>query len=254
MLGRPTLWLLAALMPLMAACTDITSDPKTVVAVSLDYVASPSVVAGDTMRDTNGVVQRLRGTAYNFRGQAIAGYPIIYRAIDLGLHIVDSGFVVADTASLLPVRILADAGGLQTQPVQLFIVPPPYQVIKVDTTDSVVYSLHDTTSILSSPLTVRVLPQDTVTTTIPIQGYLVSYAIQQATDTVWAQLVNGTGQPQHVDTTGSAGTAGQSVRIRPLQLPMVTDSVIVLATVKYRGAPLPGSPVKFVLRVKPPDT
>jgi hypothetical protein len=257
-------WLASVLIPAVMACTDVNTDPQAVVAVSLDSVATPSVVAGDTLRDTLGVVRGLRGSAYNYLGKVLQGYAVKYRAIDLGLH-VDSltGIVVADTARTLPVRVLAEAGGIQTQPTSLFIVPQPYQVLGVDTTGflasgsvtySAIYSPTDTTPVLSPALTVRILPQDTVRTTVPIQGYLVSYQIQPLlpTDTSWAHLVNGSGQLNAVDTTGSLGTAGQFVQIRPLKLPAVTDSVVVLATVRYHGVVLLGSPVRFVLQVKPP--
>lgn len=252
------LGLALACLPAAVACTEVNTDPNAVVAISLDSVATPSVVAGDTLRDTLGVAQPLRGTVYNFKGKPIVGYAIKYRAIDVGLH-VDSltGFVVADTALPTAVRVLDDAGGLQSQPVALFVVPRPYQVLAVNAVDSVIYSLTDTTSIASPALTVRVLPQDTLTTTIPIQGYLVSYQIisHLPTDTVWSQLGSVTGRRFKVDTTvasGTSGQAGQAVLIHPLLLPKVTDTLFVNATVKYRGVPLVGSPVQFMLLIKPP--
>ena len=250
-------WWTVALLPCLGACNDINTNPNAVVAVSLDSIASPSVVAGDTLRDTLGVVRPLRGTAYNYRNDPIADFPVKYRAIDPGLRVDTlTGLVIGDTARTISVRLLADAAGLQTQPIQLFVVPKPYQVIGVNTLDSVVYSLRDSSSIRSPALTVRVLPQDTLTTTVPIQGYLVSYAIQPlaASDTVWAQLVNASNSPWRVDTTGISGTAGQTVLIHPVLLPALTDSVVVLATVKYRGVPLVGSPVRFVLRVVQPTS
>jgi hypothetical protein len=257
-------WCASVLLPAVLACTEINTDPQAVVSVSID-VATPSVVAGDTLRDTLGVVQPLLGMAYNYRGVVISGYPIKYRVIGPGLR-VDSltGIVVADTPSAIAVRVLADAGGLQTQPLGLFVVPQPYQIVGVTpaglivgetVADTVGYSVRDTTHVISPALNVRVLPQDTLTTTVPINGYLVSYAIQfqHAADTLWAQLVSPSGQRTLVDTTGGSGVAGAAVLLRPLYFPtrVDSDSVVVLATVRYRGMPVMGSPVRFVVQIKP---
>jgi hypothetical protein len=69
-------------------------------------------------------------------------------------------------------------------------------------------------------------------------------------DPLLAELVSG-GTVSTVDTTDAAGVAGRAVRIRPLYLLADVDSVIVNATVKYRGAPITGSPVRLVVVLQP---
>jgi hypothetical protein len=68
-----------------------------------------------------------------------------------------------------------------------------------------------------------------------------------------AQLVNDAKQPSSVDTTDASGIAGRAIRLHPLFLSSTspTDSIIVNASARYRGALVSGSPVRLVLRVKP---
>jgi len=54
-----------------------------------------------------------------------------------------------------------------------------------------------------------------------------------------------------VDTTDASGIAARRIRLNPAKLTALTDSIIVNASVKYRGANIRGSPVRLVLKVKP---
>jgi hypothetical protein len=233
------------------ACIDINTDPTSVASIALDTVAAPFILDGDSLRDTLGVARPLHATAYNPKGAAL-GIPIVFRSADLGVH-VDSltGYVTADSARPTPIRIVAQAGGLQTVPDSLFVVPPPDSVVAVNAADSLLYSLKDSTLNVSSPLRVKVLHRKTNAPADIVRGYLVSYAITYPSDTLLAQLVGLDGHPSRVDTTKSDGTAGRRVRVRPLHLTAATDSVVVLAMIRVRGVPVTGAPLRFVLQVRP---
>jgi hypothetical protein len=41
------------------------------------------------------------------------------------------------------------------------------------------------------------------------------------------------------------------LRVRPAGLPTTTESLTVVATVKYRGAPVAGSPASYVIQTRP---
>jgi hypothetical protein len=72
------------------------------------------------------------------------------------------------------------------------------------------------------------------------------------TDTTLAFLTNESGRVSAVDTTDAGGTASRKIRFKviPGQVPSL-DSLIVTAEAQYKGAPLPGAPVRMVVRVKP---
>lgn len=242
-----------ALAVAATACSDINTDPKVVASIALDSVAAPSIVAGDTLRDSLGVVRRLHATAFNLQGQALTGLAIRYRSPDLRV-VVDSitGIVTADSVRPTPVRLVAQAGGLQTVPDSLYVVPAPDSVIAINPRDSLLYSLRDTTLNVSNALTLRVVHRTTATVLDPVQRYLVSYVITYPTDTLFAQIVgDDPNRGAKLDTTDANGNAGRRIKFRPIRLVSPTDSVIVFATVRYRGVPVAGTPARFVLQIKP---
>jgi hypothetical protein len=126
----------------------------------------------------------------------------------------------------------------------------PDAVAAVNGNDTLQYSLVDSTLNVSDALTVKVThgtpPADSA-----VKSYVVSFAVVSAGNPELATLIEGT-RASLVDTTDAGGVAGRALRVRPVHLGAVTeDSVIVNATVKYRGAPVSGSPVRLVLHLKP---
>jgi hypothetical protein len=84
-----------------------------------------------------------------------------------------------------------------------------------------------------------------------VKSYVVSFAIVSQSNPQLGELVNDAGKASIVDTTGTDGVAGRAIRLHPVFLTSNTDSIIVSATTKYRGAPVRGSPVRLVVVVKP---
>lgn len=236
----------------LAACAGVTTDPKTVESIALDTVAAPFIVAGDTLRDSLGVVRPLHATAYNPQGSALAGVPIRFRSADAHVT-VDSvtGIVTADSARPTPIRLMAQAGGLQTIPDSIYVVLAPDSVAVVNSSDSVRYSLRDTTANVSSPLSLRLFHRNAPSAATAVPGYLVGYGLANPRDTAFAQLVDNLGHRARADTTRTDGVAGRRLRISAARLPAGSDTVVVLATVRLRGALVSGAPFRFTVIVKP---
>ena len=236
-----------------AACADVSTDPKLVASIAMDPLPYPSIVAHDSLRDSLGIARPISASVYNIQGKALDGIRLRFGTPDRGAT-VDSarGFVVADTARATAVRLIASAGSLQAAPDTIYIVPAPDTVTQLNPTDSLLYSLTDTASAVSNPLQLQLLHHIGVATPVPVRSYLVSYAIAYPADTVLAQLVSRDGSRRSsLDTTASDGSSARRVRVRPLSLRNANDSVVVIATVRYHGLPVPGTPLRFVLRVKP---
>jgi hypothetical protein len=243
----------AAAALIAVACAEISTDPKLVASIAIDSVASPSIVANDSLRDTLGIARPIHATVYNIQGTPLASIPIRFRTPDSGLT-VDSvlGYVVADTARARGIRLFAAAGSLQAAPDTIYIVPKPDTVVAINATDSLLYSLTDTTSALSNPLQLQLLNLHSGSTALPVRSYIVSYRITYPTDTVLAKLVTRDGsRSSSVDTTDATGTSARRIRLRALSLTSANDSVVVVAMVRYHGMPVPGAPIRFVLMVKP---
>lgn len=234
------------------ACTDVSGSSTSVLSIQFDSLAAPSVVVGDTLRDTTGAVIVPVVHAFNFKGDEIAAVSVRFQSPDSGLF-VDSltGIVIGDSLRSTPARIVATVGSLQAvQRVDLTLRPD--LIAAVNGRDSLSYSLLDTTLNVSPQLTVKLThglaPNDSV-----VKSYIVSFSIASQPDPRLGELVNGAGKPSIVDTTDVSGVAGRAIRLHPLFLTSATtvDSIIVNATARYRGAEVSGSPVRLVLKVKP---
>lgn len=230
------------------ACTDIPTGDDAVLAISVDTLAAPAVVLGDTLRDTTGKAVPLTASVYNFKGNPISSPALRFQAIDRGITVNNTtGFVVGDSLRDTPARVVVSIGSLQVIQ-QLLVTTRPDTVFAVNGRDSLAYSFTDTTKNVSPALSVRV--RHTLTTDSAVKNYLVTFAIVSTTDTTLAKLVNDAGLSSRLDTTDASGDASRKIRLNPAKLAAVNDSIIVMASVKYRGA-VRGSPVRLVLKVKP---
>jgi hypothetical protein len=234
------------------ACGDVSGSSTSVLSIQFDSLAAPSVVVGDTLRDTTGAVIVPTVHAFNFKGVEILPAPVRFLSPDSGVA-VDSlrGIVFADSLRSTPARIVATVGSLQAiQRVDVTLRPD--LIAAVNGFDSLSYSLFDSTLNVSRPLTIKlthgVAPNDSA-----VKSYIVSFAIVSQSNPQLGQLVNDAGKPSVVATTDANGMAGRAIRLHPLFLTSATtvDSIIVSATAKYRGAKVSGSPVRLVLKVKP---
>ncbi|MEO8945817.1 MAG: hypothetical protein ABI338_04905 [Gemmatimonadaceae bacterium] len=237
----------------LVSCAQIDTDPSHVASIAIDTLPFPAVVAHDSLRDSLGVARPLRATAYNIEGATLPATVIRFGTPDSGAKVDSiSGYIVGDTARSTLVRIIASTGRLQAAPDTIYVVPSPDTVLAVNATDSLLYSLTDTTANVSNPLQLQLLHRVPVSTPLPVRSWLVSYQIAYPSDTTLAQLVDRNGSLRsRVDTTAADGTSSRRIRIRPLSLTSINDSVVVIATVRYRGALVAGAPIRFVLQVKP---
>ncbi len=232
-----------------AGCVEISDSADTVLSLEFDSLPSPSVVVGDSLRDTTGAIAGPIVRAFNYRGEEIVAPAVRFHSPDPGIT-VDSitGVIRGDSLRSTPARVVASVGSLQALQ-RLDVTLRPDAVIAVNDRDTLQYSTVDSTMNISEPLTVRVThgtaPADSV-----VQSYVVSFAVVSGGDPLAAEVVNG-GRISTVDTTDANGVAGRAVKIRPIYFTGV-DSVIVNATVKFRGTPISGSPVRLVVVLIPP--
>ena len=248
---KPSRALTSLACVLAAACTDIETAPNVAVSLEFEALPYPSVVAGDTLRDVNGLAAPLRAAAFNSDNERIADAPLRYATLE-SLISVDSvsGIVVAGTAADTTARVIALAGGLQSTPVRLSVVSRPDSVSRFGTIDTLRYSVTDTTRNVSGDLSVRVVHRR-ATGDIPVRDWIVTFALQTPADTARAHLVGDNGRRSQTDTTSTNGVASRRIRLSPAGLASARDSVVVLATVRHRGVHVRGSPVRLSLPVQP---
>lgn len=261
-MNRRSLWrapLAVVAAAWFGACTTVSTSPTTIAAMEFDSLAYPSIVTGDTLRDSLGKAAPLHAVAFNGNGAVIANPSIRYLLLDSGVTIGAGGIVTAQARSGTA-NIVASANGIQTKARPLIITRRPDSVVVTGKlVDTLRYVLPDEAGLnVTAELGVRVATFDTTGGVKNTQGWLVSYQLLFAgkvvakSDTTVASLwTTGSQNGSLVDTTDANGLASRRVRIRALGLPSAAESVVVIATVRYKGAAVRGSPVRFVIHTRP---
>lgn len=234
---------------LLAACVEIPTGANDVLSMQLNALPAPSVVVGDTLRDSSGVVSPIGITAYNYSGDSATSPVVRFSVLDRGIR-VDSvtGIVIGDSVRSTA-RVLARLNGLTATAV-LAVTLRPDTVGLSNGRDSLSYSLTDSTANLSPAIGIRVVHGAGASDSV-VASYFVSFRIVSPTTTGLAELVADNGRASASDTTDASGIASRRIKLDPTKLTTVIDSVIVQASVKYRGANVKGSPARLVLKVKP---
>ncbi|MHB0961908.1 MAG: hypothetical protein ACYC5V_01740 [Gemmatimonadaceae bacterium] len=257
---RAPRWVAAAVVAAawVGACSDVGTSPDGIVALAFDSLPYPSVVARDTMRDSTGRAAPLRAVAYNANGDVIAEPAVRYIVLDTGVVISSQNYLIATTRTSGTVRVVAAAASLQSLQRTVIVTREPDTLAASGATaDTLRYALPDASTNVSKAMTVRLTRDSSGTLNVP--GFLVSWLVTfrgqtvLKSDTTLASLWEDASSRRVslVDTTGTDGTAARTLRIRSSALPSTADSFVVFASTRYRGAPVAGSPVKFVIHFRP---
>ncbi len=241
-----------------ASCTSVTTDAGRAVSLEFDTTAFPAIVAGDTLRDTLGVVAPLHPLAFNSFGSIISGAKFAFVTFDTGLTISPSGIVTAQARNGT-VRFLASINGLQSVQQKIEITRRPDTVFATGKTrDTLFYVLPDVQATNSyTGIGVTLVSGDSSGGVKFPKGWLVSYRalyhglVLGKSDTTVASLLSEQSFGSIVDTSDASGETARTLRIRPAGLVSANDSVIVEATARYKGAHVRGSPVRFVILTRP---
>ncbi len=253
---------LGALFAFVAAavlgCAELGTDPQVAAAIEFDSIPYPAVIAGDTLRNTLGIATPLRAIAYNGRGDLLGSGGIQFVSLDTGVTINANGVLVATRRDGF-VRLVASANGLQSPTRRLEVTRRPDAVAATGSTITTYgYALPDVAGNVTSALDVRVTSDDVAGGLSPnVTGWLVRWrAVYNGdtlgtVDTMFVTLFDQGTLRSRLDTTGADGLSSRRLRVFANRLAAPIDSFIVIAEVKRHGVPLRGSPVRFVVNVRP---
>ena len=233
---------------LLAACTEIPTGADDILSMQVNPLPWPSVVVGDTLRDSTGIASPVSISAFNFSGDAVAAPPVRFSALDRGIRVDSLTGIVRGDSIRTGARILATLKGL-TSTTTITVTLRPDTVALSNARDSLSYSVADTTANLSNGMGVKVLHGSTPDSAVA--SWFVSFRILSPTTAGLAQLVDDNRRASSADTTDATGIALRRIKLDPAKLVAAVDSIIVQATVKYRGINVKGSPARLVLKVKP---
>ena len=247
------------------ACVDM-SAPDGAASISALQLPSPSVVVGDTMRDSTGAVAPLRVTAYDANSAPIEGLSTLFFIVDTAklAHIANSSFLVGDKQGT--VRVIGQVTGVQTVPanVPVTVAPTKFALGTTKLPDTLVAPLKGS----ADTTTASTLSQAMVVTLKGIGdtaavGFIVKYELLSAPATKAGAatpavlLRDDAGRASLVDTTDASGGASRNLIVKSalladdaLKTGAKTDSVVVRMSTFYKGKPVSGSPIRVVLPLK----
>jgi hypothetical protein len=239
-------------------CADVGTAPDTPASLELSPFGAPAVVIGDTLRNESGAVAPVVAVVRNSEGEIIADAPVTYLYVEANRDsalLVDPvrGLVIGRKAPTGVAQIAARAGGVLQVLRPMLVTVRPDSVQTRPITSTLVTAFPDTgraAALRNSTVALAVsLSNRQTATEAPVNGWLVRFALikpANATNdtTAAAYLVNDNGGASVLDTTDTGGNAGRKVRVRAALFPTAgTDTVVVRATVTYKGRPVPGSGV-----------
>jgi hypothetical protein len=241
------LFALMTLSAVVLACTDIPTGNDQILSFSVNPLPSPSLVVGDSLRDSLGVVRPITITAFNFQGDTAVPPKIRFFAGGRRIKVDSVTGVVTGDSVQTAAKIIATVGSVQAQ-VTIGVTLRPDTMVASNGRDSLAYSLTDTTLNVSNALGVKLLHGKT--TDSAVVGWRVSFRIISPAGTI-AQLINDQNAVgTTADTTDVSGLASRRIKLNVAQLTAATDSVVVLASASYRAVAIRGSPVRLVLKYK----
>lgn len=234
------------------ACTEPVTDPNAVVALRMDGSGYKSIVGGDSLRDSLGVVAFVKATPLNYKNEPVNGATVVFASPDTILRVSEGGGVLArgirtDAVGSL---VYASVGSLQTAPDTLFTVARAdsikaerdIQTMNVTSTGGV--SLPDSLPFTVLGDTAKVPAADKPR--VAVRSWLVSYqllykkALLSPTDTTKAYTfwpttgTNARRVASFVDTTDQSGRAARGVFVRSITA--TEDTIFLIATVRQRQA------------------
>lgn len=242
----------AALALVGVGCLDMSAPKSGVAAISPLVLPSPSVVVNDVMRDSTGAPAPLRVIAFDQSGDTLSGVKTSFFLLDPGAHVDAAGLLYGD--SLTTVRIVGEVAGVQTSIATLTVTAAPDTAINTAPAGDTLRISTDTTRSRSSALSLKLQSAAGA----PAQGFVVHYQVTYAPPTAAGEtpavyIGNDASALSPVDTTDATGNA--SHRYAYLRLKAIAgtpDSVVVEATIQYKGLAVRGSPLRYVIPVRLP--
>jgi hypothetical protein len=252
--------LVAAAAIIGVACIDM-SAPKGPASISVLLLPSPAVVAGDVMRDSNGVPAPITMAAYDAGGSPIAGLATEFFLTDSikYAHLNSSNILVGDSVGA--VHVVGQIGSLQTAVTTIPVTSAPdtlFIPFKPDTLVAPV-GVDSSSSIGTAQLGVTLQSA----TRQPVAGFVVKYELTYAPISLpgakspAVYIAGDDGKLSAVDTTDGSGGAIRRLVVYTKALgdeqlleSKKIDSAIVTATTLYKGVPVKGAPVTFIVFIK----
>ena len=241
----------------LLGCTDVSTDPQVPVSLQFDSLPALAVVVGDTMRGADLLPAAVPVRAFDGSGGSVSDSVVRLIGIDstsVRAFRVISGLRLVGTAEAAAVRIVAQAGSLQSQTQTFAVVPAPTGVVTSNTpADSIVYDRPDTAlrfRDVSANVIRQVVPESTL---VSLNGLRVKLRVVSFSTTILdsVRLVGtATGRPA-TSAIVTGGAATLRLKAYTKSGATGTGTVTLEASHRARGAEIAGSPRRITVRLVP---
>ena len=240
-----------------AGCTDVSTDPQVPVSLQFDSLPALAVVVGDTMRGDSLTPARVSVRAFDGNGGMVRDSQLRVLGIDttsVRAFRLISGFRIVGLTEAAAVRVVAQAGALQSQTQTFAVVAAPTGIVKSNAVnDSIFYNRSDTT-LRYADVGVNVIRQAAPeSTVVALNGLRVRFSIDSFSRAVLDSVrVVGTGSGRPATSAVVTGGAA-TVRIKAYPRANATGNGVVrlLASHRFRGGATRGSPFTLTIRLLP---
>jgi hypothetical protein len=239
------------------ACVDM-SAPKGPAAISNLKLPSPSVIVGDTMRDSVGHVAPLNIIAFNSARDTIVAVGAQFFITDTtkASHLNAGTTLVGDKIGSSV--IVGQLGNLQTSAVTVPVTFKPARMLKTSVDSTLpVPGTGDTTKTAFTTLGLHVLSAGDSGSVGIVVSYTVTHAPASLPQHLAVMVQDNAGHLATADTTTGGGNSARRLVVFPAFLGdqafvngTKPDSAIVEAHASYRGVELQNSPIKFIIPIK----
>ena len=238
----------------IAGCTGISTDPQVPLSLQFDSLPSLAVVVGDTMRGGDLLPARLPVRAFNSGGGLVRDSQLKVIGIDtlsVKAFGVIGGLRLLGKVENAAVRIVAQAGSLQSQTQTFAVVPRPTGIgIGDTTTDSIVYDFTDSTTRFRD-ITATLFRKVGDSTVVFLNGLPIAFRVASFTATILdsVRLVSPTSGKSVTSALVTSSLATIRVKAYPKVGATGTGSIVVEARSVVLGTVVAGSPVSLPVKL-----
>ncbi len=238
----------------IAGCTGISTDPQVPLSLQFDSLPSLAVVVGDTMRGGDLLPARLPVRAFNSGGGLVRDSQLKVIGIDtlsVKAFGVIGGLRLLGKVENAAVRIVAQAGSLQSQTQTFAVVPRPTGIgIGDTTTDSIVYDFTDSTTRFRD-ITATLFRKVGDSTVVFLNGLPIAFRVASFTATILdsVRLVSPTSGKSVTSALVTSSLATIRVKAYPKVGATGTGSIVVEARSVVLGTAVAGSPVSLPVKL-----
>jgi hypothetical protein len=234
-----------------AACTGISTDPQFPLSIQFDSLPAQAVVVGDTMRGGDQLPARIALQAFNSSGATVSDSQLRLVGIDTtsaSAFNVISGLRIVGKVVAPAVRVVGQAGAVQSQTQTFAVVPAPTAISRLpaDSADSLIYNRSDT-SLQYVDTRVRIVAGSTL-----LSGLRVRFTVVSATDSIVdsVRLMSSSGR---VTSSVLLNAGDATVRVKAYRKAAARGRGVVTleASIRAKGVDVPGSPLRFPIRLVP---